>query len=254
MSVSSSGNVASARRCRQVRERARRPSPPQRMAARIAVSPWRRPAVASASSGWTMDSGSRDGPKSWPAWSGGSPGVRRFSNAHKKRQSIDSVRHAFLPGMAGAKFETPDAGMEAESNGGGHDRPREKLARNGAGVLGDHELLALILGHGGAGQTAVEMATAILKEMGGIHGLTRVSPDRLTLLPGVGPAQSSRVLAAIELGRRTLLIAPQAKLPLRTPEEFASFLLPRFGAHSDERFGAVLLDSRHRFLRLHLVS
>jgi DNA repair protein RadC len=156
--------------------------------------------------------------------------------------------------MAGAKFETPDAGMEAESNGGGHDRPREKLARNGAGVLGDHELLALILGHGGAGQTAAEMATAILKEMGGIHGLTRVSPDRLTLLPGVGPAQSSRVLAAIELGRRTLLIAPQAKLPLRTPEEFASFLLPRFGAHSDERFGAVLLDSRHRFLRLHLVS
>ena len=112
----------------------------------------------------------------------------------------------------------------------------------------------MILGHGGAGRTALEMATEILKDMGGIHGLTRVSPDRLTLLAGVGPAQSSRLLAAIELGRRTLLIAPQARLPLRSPEEFASFLLPRFGAHSDERFGAVLLDSRHRFLRLHLVS
>ena len=135
-----------------------------------------------------------------------------------------------------------------------HDRPREKLARCGASALGDSELLALVLGHGGAGQTSLEMATAILKDVGGIHALTRVSADRLTLVAGIGPAQSSRVLAAVELGRRTLLVAPQARLPLRTPEEFASFLLPRFGAHSAERFGAVLLDSRHRFLRIHLVS
>src|SRR5262245_22211405 len=134
------------------------------------------------------------------------------------------------------------------------DRPREKLARSGPAALTDHELLAIVLGHGAAGRTALDMATALLKDVGGLHGLTRVSPDRLTLVTGVGPAQSGRVLAAIELGRRTLLVAPQARLPLRSPEEFAAFLLPRFGAHSAERFGAVMLDSRHRFLRLHIVS
>ena len=134
------------------------------------------------------------------------------------------------------------------------DRPREKLARSGVGTLGDSELLALILGNGAAGRSALELANALLKDVGGVHGLTRASPDRLTLVDGIGPAQSGRVLAAIELGRRTLLVAPQAKLPLRSPEEFASFLLPRFGAHLVERFGAVLLDSRHRLLRVHLVS
>jgi len=134
------------------------------------------------------------------------------------------------------------------------DRPREKLARNGTAALSDNELLALVLGHGSAGRTALEMAAALLEDMGGLHGLTRVSVDRLTLVAGVGPAQSGRVLAAIELGRRTLLVSPQARQPLRSPQEFASFLLPRFGAHSTERFGAVLLDSRHRFLRVHVVS
>ena len=144
--------------------------------------------------------------------------------------------------------------MPDELSAGDDDRPREKLARNGALSLGDGELLALVLGHGTAGRSAAELASDVLREVGGIHGLTRVSPERLTLVAGVGPAQAARVLAAVELGRRTLLISPQAKLPLRSPEEIATFLLPRFGAHPMERFGAVLLDSRHRFLRVHVVS
>ncbi|HXT71825.1 MAG TPA: DNA repair protein RadC [Vicinamibacterales bacterium] len=135
-----------------------------------------------------------------------------------------------------------------------YDRPRERLARTGVSALGNRELLALVLGHGGAGRTATEMAAAILKELGGVHGLAKASPDRLGRLNGMGPAQSSRVLAAIELGRRTLLVSPNARLPLREPDELASFLLPMFGSHSTERFGAVLLDARHRLLRVHLVS
>jgi len=141
-----------------------------------------------------------------------------------------------------------------ERSGSPDERPREKLARGGSGLLSDRELLALVLGHGAARRTAVQLAALLLKETGGIHGLTRVGVDRLTMLTGIGPAQAARVLAAIELGRRTLLISPQARLPLRTPEDFARFLVPRFGAHPTERFGAVLVDSRHRFIRVHLIS
>ena len=136
----------------------------------------------------------------------------------------------------------------------GHDRPREKLARAGVAALGDAELLSLVLGHGAAGRSALELASTLLTSLGGVHGLTKGSLDRLTRLPGVGTAQTSRITAAIELGRRTLLVSPQARLPLRSPEDMGSFLTPRFGAHPTERFGAVLLDSRHRLLRVHLVS
>ena len=144
--------------------------------------------------------------------------------------------------------------MESDGVNDATDRPREKLARNGVATLGDSELLALVLGHGAAGRTALQLAGVMLRELGGVHGFTKVSADRLTHIAGVGPAQSSRVLAAIELGRRTLFISPQARLALRSPQEFARLLLPRFGAHPAERFGAVLLDSRHRLLRIHVVS
>jgi DNA repair protein RadC len=128
------------------------------------------------------------------------------------------------------------------------DRPREKLARTGVSALDDSELLALVLGHGAAGHTALQLACLMLKDMGGVHGLTKVSADRLTHIAGVGPAQSSRVLAAIELGRRTLFISPQARLPLRSPRDFARLLVPRFGAHpvaAIARAAAVVVFHNH---------
>ena len=111
-----------------------------------------------------------------------------------------------------------------------------------------------MIGHGTEGRRAIDLANALLNEVGGVHGLTRVTPGRITRLRGLGDAKAVRVLAAIELGRRTLCVAPRARLPLRTPEELGQFLLPRFGAFPMERFGVVLLDSRHRLLGVHLVS
>lgn len=136
----------------------------------------------------------------------------------------------------------------------GDDRPREKLARNGVSTLADVELVALVLGHGTAGRTALNLAGDLLREVDGVHGLTRVSPERLALIPGVGVAQSTRLLAAVELGRRTLLRSARARLQFGSPEECGTFLLPRYGAHPTERFGAVLLDSRHRMIRIQVVS
>ena len=52
-----------------------------------------------------------------------------------------------------------------------HDRPREKLQRVGAGGLGDNELLAIVLGHGRARASALDLANAVLGESGGLHGL-----------------------------------------------------------------------------------
>ena len=59
------------------------------------------------------------------------------------------------------------------------DRPREKLARIGASGLGDNELLALVLGHGGRGQSALTLASALLARAGGVTGLPAVMLDDL---------------------------------------------------------------------------
>ena len=83
-----------------------------------------------------------------------------------------------------------------------HDRPREKLARLGSGVLGDNELLAVVLGHGFRRDSALEIANRVLGLSDGVQGLTRVTERQLHKVDGIGPAKAAQVLAAIELGRR----------------------------------------------------
>lgn len=135
-----------------------------------------------------------------------------------------------------------------------HDRPREKLDRHGACALGDNELLAVLIGHGTSGATALSLANDILSLAGGAHGLTRLHRDQLARIPGIGPAQASRVLAGVELGRRTLLHAAGVRRRFLSPRDIAAFLLPQYGAHPVERFGVLLLDTRYRLLSTRVIS
>lgn len=129
------------------------------------------------------------------------------------------------------------------------DRPREKLSRHGAAALGDNELLALVIGQGGRHGGALAIANAVLAAHGGVHGLSRCAPDDVARTDGIGAARAAQIVAALELGRRTLAPAPGARLQLRHPRDAAAFLLPRFGSRATEQFGVVLLDTRHRVLR-----
>jgi DNA repair protein RadC len=135
--------------------------------------------------------------------------------------------------------------------------PREKLERLGLVALRtmtDAELLAMVLGHGGAGVSANQLSHALLGQAAGLHGLTRMTRDEMCRLPGIGHAQAARVLAGLELGRRTLTRRPVDRLLMVAPAVAAAYLLPRYGAHPVERFGVVLLDTKQRLLRTHIVS
>jgi DNA repair protein RadC len=134
------------------------------------------------------------------------------------------------------------------------DRPREKLRCHGAAALGDNELLAIVVGSGCRGRDALTVANDLLTRGGGAHGLARSSPMDLARVRGVGPARAARVVAALELGRRTLATAPPARAQVLHPRDAAAFLMPSFGARAVEQLGVVLLDSRHRVLRTAIVA
>ena len=135
-----------------------------------------------------------------------------------------------------------------------HDRPREKLLRLGAAGLGDNELLAVVLGSGARDTDALGVANAILDAAGGVHGVPRIGPDDLRRVRGVGAVKAAQVLAAVELGRRTLMPRPAARQQFVSPRALAGFLLPQFGLGPVEQFGTVLLDTKHHLLRTILVS
>ena len=134
-----------------------------------------------------------------------------------------------------------------------HDRPREKLERLGAAALGDNELLALVLGSGSHGRDALELANRLLERADGLHGLTRAGLGDLQV-PGIGRARAAQVLAAVELGRRTLLRERSGRPRLSSPRQLAALLLPQFGSASVEQFGIVMLDTKHRLIRIKVVS
>src|SRR5262245_35390894 len=129
------------------------------------------------------------------------------------------------------------------------DRPREKLERAGVAALGDNELVAVIIGHGTASAGALEIANDVLVAAGGLHGLLRTGPEELGQVSGVGEALAGRLIAAVELGRRTLACSPAPRRQFLTSVDCGVFLLPRFGSHPVERFGVMLLDARRRLIR-----
>ena len=136
-----------------------------------------------------------------------------------------------------------------------HDRPREKLERLGAAGLGDNELLALVIGSGSRDADALGLANGLLMRAGGLHGLPRLGPGDLRDVPGVGPARAAQILAAVELGRRTLTRAVLHQRPrFSTPRQMAVYLLPQYGAATVEQFGIVLLDTKHHVIRIKIVS
>lgn len=134
-----------------------------------------------------------------------------------------------------------------------HDRPREKLQRFGVAALGDNELVAIILGSGSRECGALELANRILERAGGLHALARRTPDDLCIR-GVGAARAAQIVAATELGRRTLIRTALERPQYQSPQELACYLLPQYGAASVEQFGVVMLDTKHRLIRVKVVA
>jgi DNA repair protein RadC len=134
------------------------------------------------------------------------------------------------------------------------DRPREKLGRVGASALGDNELLAIVIGSGTTGASALDLADIVLAAAGGLHGLLRYGRDDLLRVRGLGAARAAQVLAAMEIGRRVLSRRPADRLQIRSPRDAACFLMPEYSARPVEQFGVVLLDTRHRVLRASVLA
>ena len=134
-----------------------------------------------------------------------------------------------------------------------HDRPREKLQRSGVAALGDNELVAIILGSGSRQSSALELANRILERAGGLHALARRAPDELCIR-GVGAARAAQIVAAVGLGRRTLIRTALERPQYHTPDQLACYLLPQYGAAAVEQFGIVMLDTKHRLIRVKVVA
>lgn len=82
------------------------------------------------------------------------------------------------------------------------ERPRERLFKYGPETLSEAELLAILLRTGNSGDTAVDMARALLQKFSGLRGLDQQPAQSLSQVKGIGQAKAAQIKAAFELAKR----------------------------------------------------
>lgn len=124
--------------------------------------------------------------------------------------------------------------------------PRERLQRLAGEALSDEELVAVLLGTGGGGHSVKELAALVLDAVAGLEALAEATVDDLQAIRGIGLSKASRLVAAVELGRRVLTRPlPRGKRLLASRDVDAA-LRPRLARASVEHFLAIPLDAKNR--------
>jgi DNA repair protein RadC len=134
------------------------------------------------------------------------------------------------------------------------ERPRERLRTLGAEALSIRELLAVVLGSGGGGRTAFDLADEITAVFRSVRELAGASVEKLSTISGVGTAKACRLRAAVELGRRAIK-ARRGDCPVvRCPEDAAGLVMEDMRSLDREHFKVMLLDSKNAVISVETVS
>lgn len=130
------------------------------------------------------------------------------------------------------------------------ERPREKLLKQGPGVLSDAELLAIFLRTGVAGSSAVDLARSLLIQFGGLRPLLNSSVAQFCGHHGLGPAKYAQLQAALEMARRHTLERLQRDSALQNPDDTRAYISARLRGRPAEVFACLWLDNRNRVISM----
>lgn len=131
-------------------------------------------------------------------------------------------------------------------------RLRERYQSYGSDGCSEVELLALALGTGVRGRSGVVIARELWDRFGGIEALAHAEVTELSQVCGVGPARATRVLAAIQLGRRRAL--PPSDPAITEPADAAHWLSSGLSGLEDEQLHGLFLDRRNRVMALRVLT
>ena len=102
------------------------------------------------------------------------------------------------------------------------DQPREKLRDKGPQALSNAELLAILIGSGTPGTSAVELMQKVLRDCkNNLNTLGKMTIRQLMDYKGIGEAKAITILAACELGKRRQAETPEERPDLSTATHLA---------------------------------
>ena len=135
------------------------------------------------------------------------------------------------------------------------DRPREKLATNGAASLSNTELLAILICNGSRNRSAIDLAKDILgMGQNNLQELGKLSLKDLQKVNGIGHAKAIIIAAALELGRRRQQSVILDKTTIRNSREIADYLQSTLKDFSYELFAVIFLNRANKIKHFEIIS
>lgn len=135
------------------------------------------------------------------------------------------------------------------------DRPREKMARHGAEILSNAELLAIIINNGNKEKSAVELAKDILKlGSDNLDELGKLSITDFQKIKGIGIAKAITITAALELGRRRSGGNVLQRTKVSSSKEIAHYLRSILKDNNKEIFAVLFLNQANKIKSFKIMS
>ncbi|MBP5258179.1 MAG: DNA repair protein RadC [Prevotella sp.] len=136
------------------------------------------------------------------------------------------------------------------------DRPRERMDRLGAEALTNAEILAILIGSGSPGESAVKLMQRILNDCDNkLYNLGRLTTADLMEYHGIGLAKAITILAACELGRRRALEKVEQTF-LANSVDIYNYMHERMNAKdaSTEEAWIVMMNSKFKLISAKRIS
>lgn len=137
------------------------------------------------------------------------------------------------------------------------EKPRERLLKYGAESLTDAELIAIIIRTGNRNETAIDLSQRLLKGGNGLQGLRfllEASNEELSKVKGIGPAKTTQIKAALEIGKRLFSINEKDLDAIRCPDDVVHLLMGEMRYLDKEHLKVVLLNVKNQVLSVEDVS
>ena len=136
-----------------------------------------------------------------------------------------------------------------------NERPREKLMNYGRTSMSDTELLAILIGSGVKGVSAVELSRQILADSNhDLFTLSKRSIQYFKKFKGIGDAKAITIYAALELGRRRSSVVKKAINQVRSSQESYSRFYPSFADLEHEEFYSMYLNRANEIISIEQIS
>jgi DNA repair protein RadC len=135
-----------------------------------------------------------------------------------------------------------------------NERPRERLAANGADALSNAELIAILLRTGLKCMNAVEVGRQLLVRFGSLQELARASVDDLRKVKGIGRDKAVTLVAAFALAHKMAKEIQEESPVLDTPENVVRLLRARNLVREVETLQVLLLNTRRRLIRVEEIT